>query len=74
MPFSSESGKRFVRYIFDKVKSDRILDVGCGSGTYAKMFLNKHFTGIEIWEPYVEKFGLRGFYKDLYIQIGRAHV
>jgi glycosyltransferase involved in cell wall biosynthesis len=72
MPYSSESGKSFVRYIFGKVKSDRILDVGCGSGTYAKMFLDKHFTGIEVWGPYVEQFGLNGFYKELYLEDART--
>ena len=68
MPFSSESGKRFVRYIFGKVRNKRVLDIGCGSGTYAKMFPNSEFTGIEIWEPYAEKHNLNTLYKKLYIQ------
>jgi len=68
MPFSSDSGKRFVRYIFGKVKNDRVLDIGCGSGTYAKMFPKSNFTGIEIWGPYVEKYNLYGLYKELYVE------
>lgn len=68
MPFSSESGKRFVRYIFSKVPNDKVLDIGCGSGTYAKMFPKSEFTGIEIWEPYNEKYGLYDLYKSLHFQ------
>ena len=68
MPYSSESGKSFVRYIFGKVKNTKVLDIGCGSGTYAKMFPKSRFTGIEIWEPYVEKFNLHSLYKEIYVQ------
>jgi SAM-dependent methyltransferase len=68
MPYSSESGKRFARYIFDKVKNNKVLDIGCGSGSYAKMFPKSEFTGIEIWEPYIDKFGLNHLYKKIYIE------
>jgi len=68
MPYSSESGKSFVRYIFGKVKNKKILDIGCGSGTYAKMFPNSEFTGIEIWDPYVERFELNKLYENLHIE------
>ena len=68
MPFSSDSGKRFIRYIFGKVKSKKVLDIGCGSGTYARMFPDSEFTGIEVWGPYVEKYNLYGLYKELYVE------
>lgn len=67
MPYSSESGKAYIRNIVDRVKHDRMLDIGCGSGTYAKMFPDAHWTGVEVWEPYVEEFKLKDLYKELII-------
>ena len=63
MPYSSESGKAYIRNIVGRVKHDRMLDIGCGSGTYAKMFPDAHWTGVEVWEPYVEEFKLKDLYQ-----------
>jgi SAM-dependent methyltransferase len=68
MPYSSESGKSYIRNIIGRTKRDRILDVGCGSGTYAKMFPESKATGVEVWEPYIDKFGLRDIYADLLVK------
>jgi len=65
MPYSSESGKSYIRNIVGRIKHDRMLDIGCGSGTYAKMFPDAHWTGIEVWEPYVEEFKLNDLYQQL---------
>ena len=65
MPFSSESGKNHIRNIMSKVKKDKILDIGAGSGTYAKMFPQSELTGIEVWEPYIEEYNLKALYKKL---------
>jgi SAM-dependent methyltransferase len=65
MPFSSESGKAYVRNIVGRVKHERMLDIGCGSGTYAKMFPEAHWTGVEVWEPYIEEFKLKDLYQQL---------
>lgn len=48
-----------------------MLDVGAGAGTYAHLFA-QHFpgcrrTGIEVWGPYVDRFGLRELYHDLIV-------
>lgn len=67
MPFSSESGKAAIRWVWSRIPHATALDIGCGSGTYARMFPDAEWTGFEIWEPYVEKFGLRGLYKTLVI-------
>jgi SAM-dependent methyltransferase len=69
VPFSSQAGKDWIKA---KVEAHRgeiaeVLDVGAGSGTYAKLLRNSvlpdsHFTAIEVWEPYVEKFRLGDLY------------
>jgi len=71
VPFSSERGKDFTRYIVDRVPHTSILDVGCGSGTYARMFEDALVTGIEVWEPYVEQFGLNDLYDRLIVADAR---
>ena len=65
MPFSSENGKPQIRKIMERLKPSTMLDVGCGSGTYAKMFPDVSKTGIEIWEPYIEQYGLKDLYNNL---------
>ena len=68
MPFSSESGKRYIKDIVSRVSHETMLDIGCGCGTYAKMFPNANWTGVEVWEPYVEEYGLKDLYNNLYIE------
>jgi len=71
MPYSSDNGKKSVDYIVGKVKPKTALDIGCGAGTYAKRYPTLHWTGVEIWEPYVEKFGLNGLYSKLLVEDAR---
>lgn len=71
MPYSSESGKQHIKNILARVKKDRVLDIGVGSGTYAKLLPGSEITGVEVWEPYVEKFGLKELYKELIIEDAR---
>lgn len=71
MPYSSNSGKSYIRSIIDRVKHERMLDIGCGSGTYAKMFPDAHWTGVEVWEPYIEEFKLKDLYQKLVISDAR---
>lgn len=65
MPYSSTSGKSAVQRLVERIAPSTGLDVGCGSGTYAKMFPGVSWSGVEIWEPYVEQFGLRDLYPRL---------
>lgn len=71
MPFSSESGKDYIKSL--NLVGDTILDVGAGSGTYRKLFpnLGKHWTAIEIWSPYVSEYNLTGLYDEVIIQDAR---
>lgn len=72
MPYSSESGKQHIKNILDRVKRDTVLDVGVGSGTYAKLLPDSKLTGIEIFEPYVERFKLNDLYGNLLVQDART--
>ncbi len=69
MPGSRIQGKSNIsEWIFRNADIKTIVDVGPGSGTYPKL-LGDSFTyiGIEIWEPYVEMFDLKQFYKEIII-------
>ena len=66
MPFSSNSGKAHIKRIISKVKPKTALDIGCGVGTYAKLFPDLEWTGVEIWEPYIEKYDLKSLYSTLH--------
>lgn len=72
MPYSSESGKAYIRKIVGRVKHDRMLDIGCGSGTYAKMFPEASWVGVEAWEPYIDEFGLNDLYDEVILSDARA--
>ena len=66
-------GIRYARgldwYDLDMLKScfheDAVLDYGCGSGTYARMFPDIKWDGVEVWEPYVEQYGLNDLYATI---------
>lgn len=67
MPFSSESGKQYVKDL--NLTGERILDVGAGCGTYRRLLpnLGKHWTAVEIWEPYISEYGLRSLYDEVIV-------
>lgn len=71
MPFSSESGKQYIKSL--GLIGDRILDIGAGSGTYRKLFpdLGKHWTAVEIWQPYIEEYKLRDLYDEVIVKDAR---
>ena len=68
MPFSSNSGKTFIKSLDLSAKT--ILDVGAGCGTYRDMFpmLGLHWTALEVWQPYVEKYKLQDKYDELIVE------
>jgi glycosyltransferase involved in cell wall biosynthesis len=74
MPFSSSSGKKyiadFVRNLPDTIKRKPVLDIGVGSGTYSNLFkgiLTGPWTGVEAFQPYVDKYALKEKYDFLQI-------
>ncbi len=73
MPSSSKSGKASIKWVMSKIPTPKTaLDIGCGEGTYAKLFPKLEWTGVEIWEPYVERYGLKSLYKNFYLQDARG--
>lgn len=67
MPHSSPRGKAEIQRLVGLVPHSRMLDIGCGSGTYAKLFPDAIWTGVEAWAPYVEEYGLKDLYQRLVI-------
>jgi len=73
MPISSKSGKAAIQWVMSKIPSPTTaLDIGCGEGTYAKLFPKLKWTGVEIWAPYQDKFKLKELYSDFYISDART--
>lgn len=69
MPTSSKSGKASIQWVMSKIPAPKTgLDIGCGEGTYAKMFPKLEWTGVEIWEPYVEQYKLKELYQNLFVR------
>jgi len=69
---SSYEGKEwssfFVQSVSESIKS--VLDIGAGQGTYYHV-LNKYipetvWSCVEAWQPYIDNFGLKNFYTNIY--------
>lgn len=67
MPFSSGAGKEYIREILAGLKPKKILDVGAGAGSLLKRYKRngQQWHGVEIWQPYVEKYKLDEIYHTL---------
>ena len=74
----SESSHRGKNWISDKLKKiktlfevNEILDIATGAGTYSNryktLFKNSNWTGIEVWEEFVEKYDLKNKYHRLIV-------
>lgn len=80
MPSSAQYGKIYTTTLLSAIHRARpfvnIVDVGCGEGTYRQLLgpslPGARWTGIEVWEPYVERFGLRRLYDDLILSDART--
>ena len=77
MPFSSVQGKEFTKKLLQKIivfnsnpNGYKVLDLGIGSGTYSNLYrslLKGFWTGVEIWEPYIEKYQLKQKYDNVIV-------
>lgn len=71
MPFSTpvykEETKQYLINNFDP--SSKILDVGPGRGNYSILLREyfKHMDGVEIFEPYINSFGLKNIYENIWV-------
>ena len=67
MPESQQSHKG-TQIIIGKISNvSTVLDVGCGEGKWGKLLKNKvkRIDGIEVWQPYIDKYNLKSLYKTL---------
>ena len=79
MPQSVFSGKTLTALFLNRLHArspiTRIIDIGPGEGTYARLMRNvlkvPYWTGVEVWYPNIEKFELSKFYDQLVIADGR---
>ena len=71
MPSSDTRGKAQILDFVRNLKHERMLDIGCGEGTYAKLFPEARWTGVEVWQPYVDQYDLHSLYNDLRIMDAR---
>lgn len=70
MPTSDPQGKDWALQIYLKIRPDRVVDVGVGEGTYAKLMRPHHeayWRGIEAWAPYVGEYELRSLYDEVMV-------
>ena len=54
MPYSSESGKQYIKDVVKKLQPKSVLDIGAGSGTYREFLKDDcapkaFWHGVEIW-------------------------
>lgn len=86
MPFSSESGKAFIRAVVADIASKidhspfNVLDVGAGSGGYLARYsdlLPSHMCrwyAIEAWQPYLREYELEERYHRVFCTDVRQYV
>ena len=73
MPLSSAEGKDWIRERITALGAAdpvRVLDIGPGAGTYAKLLRGpavSRLTGIEVWEPYVTTYRLAQYYDEVIV-------
>jgi hypothetical protein len=80
MPWSVGQGREFLKEwitIFkDQIKT--VIDIGPGAGAYAKLIRELNFRpyliGIEIFAPYVERFGLIQLYNEVLVYDGYKYL
>lgn len=76
MPHSHPFGKDWAADLYAVVKPHHVIDVGPGAGMWADVLRPRHacrWTGVEIWEPYVEKYGLDEKYDKIIIADARTY-
>ena len=75
---SAPENKSWAATVISKLQPKTVLDIGPGEGIYGKI-VRKHspstkkLVGVEIWAPYVQQFGLRDFYDEVWICDARIY-
>lgn len=74
MPFSDADGKDWSLARFAEILPDVVLDIGPGTGTYADLMRptrEGHWTGVEVWAPYVAEYSLAAKYDRVIVADAR---
>jgi len=74
VPFSDAQGKDAALDWYRQIAPATVVDIGAGSGTYAKLMrpaYTARWTAIEAWEPYAARFDLIDHYDDIHIADAR---
>jgi hypothetical protein len=82
MPFSDKEHKQWTKELYLKLKPETVVDIGIGSGTYAKLLRGAHkanWIGLEAWAPYITEWKLEPLYNKIiigdvrYLDFNRVH-
>jgi hypothetical protein len=71
MPTSDNQGKFVAQALIKEADPFQVWDVGPGEGTYSDLCIHDtscSWTAIEVWEPYVEQYGLNHKYNSVVVQ------
>lgn len=67
MPWSADENRD---WILERIyPTDTVLDIGAGAGIWSDLLKArvKHIDAVEIFEPYIERFGLEEKYREIYL-------
>lgn len=70
MAGSASEGKDWLLAHYLYIQPATVVDIGPGIGTYSNLFRlhhRAHWTGIEIYEPYIHRFDLHAKYDDVIV-------
>lgn len=71
MPFSDTSNIPWFTEVVKSLSPRTVLDIGPGYGKYGRIlknqFSNLIVDAVEVWSPYIEKYGLPEFYRNIQI-------
>ena len=67
MPSSSGKGESFVKLYLPEIAPQKVIDVGCGKGNLVRRYRTPgpHWTGVEIFEPYIATYQLKKKYEKV---------